>query len=204
MLVIGDSVSNGWTPVLEAKINATHGTSHSPGLKSDGGARSTSNFVNCFDYLLSTDRLEPLPLKNTDLVLMNFGLHDYNLGVAGVKEYRDEYQTGLVKTKKITDNAGATLVMLGTTPAHNVGTTNTSDVTVQALNAAAQTLAKGAGIQFVDLYAPLIAKCGPVPWADTGANACALCAPNCKKLSVHYSQAGYELIADLVWDAVGP
>ena len=131
-------------------------------------------------------------------------LRYYNLGVAGVKEYRDEYQTGLVKTKKISDDAGATLVMLGTTPAHNVGTTNSSDVTVQALNAAAQALAKEAGIQFVDLYTPLIAKCGPVPWADTGANACALCAPNCKKLSVHYGQAGYEAIADLIWGAVGP
>ena len=28
---------------------------------------------------------------------MNFGLHDYNLGVDGVREYTDEYRTGLQK-----------------------------------------------------------------------------------------------------------
>jgi hypothetical protein len=31
---------------------------HSPGRMTDGGARSTSNFVNCAAYLLSTDRLQ--------------------------------------------------------------------------------------------------------------------------------------------------
>ena len=52
----------------------------------DGGARSTSNFVNCAAYLLSTDTLQPLPLKKGDTILINFGLHDYNLGQAGVPE----------------------------------------------------------------------------------------------------------------------
>ena len=41
----------------------------------DGGARSTSNFAACADYLLSTDTLQPLPLKRGDTILMNFGLH---------------------------------------------------------------------------------------------------------------------------------
>ena len=138
VVVIGDSVSNGWTPVLRSMINSTHTASarprtrrtraprsigrrrrcgranlkiatsvrncrqpsgaapagnawhslahvvgaltrralpplpclqvvHSPGAMSDGGARSTSNFVNCADYLLSTEALEPLPVKRGDV-----------------------------------------------------------------------------------------------------------------------------------------
>jgi hypothetical protein len=58
VLVIGDSVSNGWTPVLSQMLVATHTVVHSPGRMTDGGARSTSNFVNCAAYLLSTDRLQ--------------------------------------------------------------------------------------------------------------------------------------------------
>ena len=43
VLVIGDSVSIGWTPHLHALINngsaATHAVAHSPGAMQDGGAR---------------------------------------------------------------------------------------------------------------------------------------------------------------------
>lgn len=204
VLVIGDSVSNGWTPVLADKIRSTHGVSHSPGRMADGGARSTSNFVNCADYLLATDTLQPLPLKSGDLMLMNFGLHDYNLGLEGVPEYTAEYRQGLRKAKALTDAAQATLVMLGTTPAHNTARVE-DDVTVVALNKAAADLAHETGVKFVDLHSPLVSECGPVPWADQGPKACGLCAPQCKQLSVHYSKAGYERIAALVWAAVsGP
>ena len=58
VLVIGDSVSDGWTPVLSTMLAATHTVVHSPGRMTDGGARSTSNLVNCADYLLATDLLE--------------------------------------------------------------------------------------------------------------------------------------------------
>ena len=113
------------TPVLRAKIAATHTTVHSPGQMSDGGARSTSNFVNCADYLLQTAELRPLPLKKGDVVLINFGLHDYNLGLDGVAEYTQEYTAGLDKAIAIADQKGATIFIVGTTPAHN--TANPAD-----------------------------------------------------------------------------
>ena len=46
-LVVGDSVSIGWTPVLSGLIDGSHVVTHSPGKLADGGARSTSNFLNC-------------------------------------------------------------------------------------------------------------------------------------------------------------
>jgi len=202
VVVIGDSVSCGWTPVLKSLINATHTVVHSPGRMTDGGARSTSNFVNCADYLLRTDTLRPLPLQQGDVMLINFGLHDYNLGQEGVAEYKAEYAKGLAKALKVADAAGAKVFILGTTPAHNTATAVVDDATVVALNAAAAALAKENKLPYVDLHKPLIKDCGPAPWADNGTKACDLCAPRCAAVTVHYTHSGYEVIAQLIWQAV--
>ena len=81
--------------------------------------------------------------------------------------YTSEYRTGLTKAKAIAAAAGASIAILGTTPAHNTASP-ADDLTVVALNKAATALATEFGFHFVDLYHPLIAKCGPVPWADNG------------------------------------
>ena len=74
---------------------------------------------------------------------------------------------------------------------------------IAAINAAAKAVCRKSGVKFVDLHTPLIAACGAVPWADKGAAACKLCAPSCKRLSVHYIAAGYEFIARIVAQAAG-
>ena len=201
VVVVGDSVSIGWTPVLAVNLSATHAVVHSPGHLADGGARSTSNLVNCADYLLATETLAPLPLRRGDALLVNFGLHDYNLGLGGVPEYTAEYRIGLTKALALAQAAGATLSMLATTPAHNTASA-ADDTTVVALNEAAAGLAKELDVSFVDLHTPLIAACGPVPWADNGTNACPLCAPQCKQLSVHYTSQGYKVIQGLIYDTL--
>jgi lysophospholipase L1-like esterase len=137
------------------------------------------------------------PLKKGDNILINFGLHDYNLGLAGVPEYKAEYRRGLGKVVTVADATGAKILILGTTPAHNTAKT-ADDVTVVALNKVAQQLAAEMGLGFVDLHSPLIERCGPVPWADNGTAPCSLCAPRCKALSVHYDKAGYTVIASLI------
>lgn len=207
VMVVGDSVSDGWTPVLEALLENRSSVVHSPGELQDGGARSTSNLNQCFDYLFSTANLKPLPLTSSDTILINFGLHDYNLGDDGVDEYRQEYTLGLERAKKIADSTKTRLIVLGTTPAHNVGTTlseqQATDATVRKLNVAAASIAQSLGLQFVDMHSPLIDICGPVPWADNGTDACELCAPDCKRLSVHYTPAGYQRIAGIIANATG-
>ena len=192
-MVVGDSVSIGWTPVLSALINGSYVStyavqllgfparlpltdcvyvllpwqvvSHSPGKLADGGARSTSNFLNCHGYLLRTVDLQPLPLKSGDTMLMNFGLHDYNLGLAGVEEYTTELTKGIQLTKTMLP-AGVKLIFVGTTPAHNTASVE-DDVTVVALNVAAKKVCITLGVVFIDLYTPLIKDCGPVPWCDS-------------------------------------
>ena len=182
-------------------LRAEHAFTDYEAMLADGGARSTSNLVNCADYLLATETLAPLPLRRGDALLVNFGLHDYNLGLGGVPEYTAEYRIGLTKALALAQAAGATLSMLATTPAHNTASA-ADDTTVVALNEAAAGLAKELDVSFVDLHTPLIAACGPVPWADNGTNACPLCAPQCKQLSVHYTSQGYKVIQGLIYDAL--
>ena len=62
------------------------------------------------------------------------------------------------------------------------------------------------GVQ-VDLYTPIMAHCGPVPFLDKANGsraACSFCAPQCKALAVHYRGAGYEFIAKKIAQAIGP
>eukprot|EP00658_Telonema_sp_P-2_P039808 TRINITY_DN28443_c0_g1_i1.p1 TRINITY_DN28443_c0_g1~~TRINITY_DN28443_c0_g1_i1.p1 ORF type:complete len:268 (+),score=30.74 TRINITY_DN28443_c0_g1_i1:202-1005(+) len=201
-VVLGDSVSIGWTTQLASMLTGDRAVVHSPSAMLDGGARSTSNFVNCGDMLLSTDRLRPLPLRRGDVFLVNFGLHDYNLGIDGLPEYVAEYREGLHQVQRLCRQAGARMVMLATTPAHNVKVPPSAEATVVALNKAGAGLAEELGVQWVDLHAALLKECGEVPWADSGERACQLCAPQCESLAVHYTTAGYQRIAQLVWAAV--
>ena len=97
--------------------------------------------------------LKPLPLKEGDSVVINFGLHDYNQGLAGVAEYTSEYRTALTKAKAAAN--GADIHVLLTSPAHNTATAD-DDVTVTALNKAAAGLAAEFGLGTIDLHTPLI------------------------------------------------
>lgn len=200
IVVIGDSVSLGWTPALQTLVS--NGTfqayvTHSP-ASGDGGARSTSDMLQCWPYRVATSTLEPLPLLSTDYVLFNFGLHDYNFGLDGVEQYGADLANITARLQRMLP---AKLLFVGTTPAHNTQNPN-DNPTVQALNTRAKEVMSSANVPFLDLYTPLIEKCGPVPWADDGPSACPLCAPNCKALSVHYEPAGYSVIASLILEAV--
>ena len=117
--------------------------------------------------------------------------------MCSVPEYKSEYAAGLSKILQVAKQTGARVTILGTTPAHNTGTA-ADDVTVLALNKAAAAFASETELPFVDLHTPLIKTCGPVPWLDNGTNACSLCAPKCKALSVHYDSAGYTAIANII------
>jgi hypothetical protein len=95
VVVIGDSVSIGWTPVLASLTDGTNTSNphihvtHSP-ASGDGGARSTSDMLQCFRYRIATSTLDPLPLTSSDVVVFNFGLHDYNAGADGADQYASD------------------------------------------------------------------------------------------------------------------
>lgn len=199
LLVIGDSVSIGYTPHLAKKL--TQPVVHSPGA-GDGGARSTSAALHCMDYYLSKADGEKLQFTEQDTITFNFGLHDYNLGLLGADQYIEEL-TEVVQKLQPTP---ARLFYILTSPAHNVGPKDAAgddaNEVVIELNRRATALMNEKGIEIIDLYTPIMDECGPVPFQDTGSNACSLCAPNCANLSVHYSGDGYEFIAGVIADAL--
>ena len=72
VLVIGDSVSLGYTPSLTTILADVALVQHAP-WGGDGGAEETAYGIQCLDYWLrSPSGIEIAP----DLVFFNFGLHD--------------------------------------------------------------------------------------------------------------------------------
>lgn len=199
VLVLGDSVSIGYTPHLAKKL--TQPVVHSPGA-GDGGARSTSAAIHCMEYYLSKADGEDLLFTERDTIIFNFGLHDYNLGLLGAEQYIEEL-TLVVQRLQATP---ARLLYILTSPAHNVNPKDAAgddpDKVIIELNRRAAELMSEKGIEVLDIYTPIMEQCGPVPFEDTGSRACSLCAPNCAKISVHYGGAGYEFIASMIADAL--
>ena len=71
-LVIGDSVSLGYTPFLTAALAADCVVQHAPS-GGDGGAEETAYGLECLDSFLSNPDGTAV---HPDLILFNFGLHD--------------------------------------------------------------------------------------------------------------------------------
>ena len=51
MLIIGDSVSIGYTPMVAKSMQSLAMVQHSPYDKRDGGAEETAYGVQCLDYM---------------------------------------------------------------------------------------------------------------------------------------------------------
>lgn len=120
--------------------------------------------------------------------------------MAGVANYSRELSSLVGRLQR--DFPATRLRFALTTPAHNVGTDDSTNQVVQALNAAASSVMAAANIPTIDLYTPIMHECGPVPFADSGPHACRLCAPHCKSLAVHYTDVGYQFIAGIVHKAL--
>lgn len=190
VLVFGDSVSIGYTPKLAVllKNNASHPAfvTHTP-ASGDGGARSTSNAIQCMDVFFSTSNGNRLNFTKSDTIIFNFGLHDYNYGLGGVEQYGKELQLITKSLQKM----HAKLLFLTTTPAHQSIEDNT---VVISLNKRALSIMKTAGIPSVDTYQAIIKVCGNVPFHN-----CTYAQPK----GVHYTAKGYEYLANTIANALG-
>eukprot|EP00656_Telonema_subtile_P018878 TRINITY_DN20254_c0_g1_i1.p1 TRINITY_DN20254_c0_g1~~TRINITY_DN20254_c0_g1_i1.p1 ORF type:complete len:269 (-),score=55.01 TRINITY_DN20254_c0_g1_i1:68-874(-) len=77
VLIIGDSVSIGYTPWVAQHLASEALVQHSPYDTSDGGAEETAYGIQCLDYMLRSP--EGVFLK-PDVIMFNWGLHDGPLG----------------------------------------------------------------------------------------------------------------------------
>lgn len=187
-LILGDSVSIGYTPFVVSKLNGSCFVQHSP-WSTDGGACSTSYALSCINMFTRTARLNPI---RPNVYLFNFGLHDYNLGTG---DFFNEYVAELTKIRDHLLQSGAKLLWATTTPVPYSRDVNT---VVEILNKMALGhVITPARIPSVDLYQAVIARCGPSPFWNCSISLNRLGSPN-----VHYNSDGYQYLASLISPAI--
>lgn len=187
-IVLGDSVSIGFTPPTAALLNSTIMLQHAP-YSSDGGACETAYGLQCLDnFIRGTDGTEIA----WDLIYFNFGLHnlvpDNESFVPGQSGRQSDYLPSL---EKIADRLLEVNKTLGTKIVFGLTTPEmcdaSKDAIVQSLNKQALGLMRSKSIPVVDAHAAVIQECGPSP-QDT-------CLGKARGGCPHYSAEGYEWIA---------
>ncbi|MEJ8818623.1 SGNH/GDSL hydrolase family protein [Lacibacter sp. H407] len=177
LLVIGDSISMGYTPFLEKSLAPDILVTHNPG---NGG--STVRGVASVEKWLDN--------RQWDVILFNFGLHDMmykdsankNDVVNGkVSVPLEEYRKNLETIVGILRETTAKLYFVTTTTVPQ----NSSSRKVEdpaKYNAVAQEVMKKNGIEVIDLYTASLT----------------IHPQNSKPRNVHYTPEGYELLASYI------
>jgi len=187
VIMIGDSVSEGYQPVVTANLSKVAFIQHSP-WSTGGGADDVNNGLNCEEAFLRTAMYAP---AKWDLITFNFGLHD----LGGT----DGYESALVNFTRRLTATGAKLAFVSTTPFmpdHYHGNT-----IVEQLNAIAQRVVAAAGVPYLDLYHHVTAYCG------ANYTACDICddesslwpaGPAGAHCGYHYTAAGYSYLSEFL------
>jgi hypothetical protein len=152
-MVLGDSVSIGYTGVAAKLLADVCQLQHAPWDERDGGAGSTSVGVACLDNFLVTQRQTPV---KWDVILYNFGLHDLDNSSTAEAKYRTEL-TNITARLVAT---GAKLIYATTTPF--MPDTTKGNHVVDDLNQIAREVIAGKGIQLLDLHKLVTDHCGMV------------------------------------------
>lgn len=161
ILIIGDSVSIGYTPPVASLLEQEAFVQHSPWDTRDGGAEEAQYGWWCLDYLLrAPDGSMPVP----DIIMFNWGLHNClggnNSRVPGQAGPADEYAPYLSKIAEKLKSLGPKLLFAITSP--YMCATDINDID-QRLNAQAVQIMRTLGIPTVSLYDAIVGDCGPVP-----------------------------------------
>ena len=177
VLVIGDSISIGYTPFIKTALSPNVEVAHNP---VNGG--STLRGMESMDKWLDN--------RDWDVILFNFGLHDmvhkdssgkYDVvnGTIAVplKEYRKNLEAIADKLNETTAK-----VMFVSTTMVPEGASGRKTASVPAYNEVALKVMKKKNIPVVDLYQPSL---------EIHPN-------NSKPKDVHYTPKGYELLAEIL------
>ena len=195
VLIIGDSVSIGYTPHVATALEELAFVQHAPS-GGDGGAEETAYGVQCLDYFL---RAPNGTSWSPDVVMFNWGLHDgpqlfaeppANVTIPGQEGNMTVYASQLdaIATRLSTwaSTRGTKLLFGITSP---MICNLRADQDVQWLNVQAAAIMARHKIATVDLHAAVVGKCGPAPQPS-----CASFGEGC--FCPHCSDPGYSWIAN--------
>lgn len=166
VLIIGDSVSIGYTPYVAEMMASSALVQHSP-WGGDGGAEETLYGARCIDNLIRAPDGTPL---SPDVLMFNWGLHNSLAGnctppcVPGQSGPPSEYAPNLEKIVQSLMDAPALkhskLIFAITSP--DLCNARIDAIQV-ALNEQAKDIMAKHHIPTVDLYAAITGECGAVP-----------------------------------------
>ena len=194
VLVLGDSISIGLMPAIQAGLAGVALVQHGP-WSSDGGAEESAYALQCsLSYWLRSPSGQD---AHWDVIYMNNGMHSTGLqgapwyvpGQSGAPaDYAAEIEALTAGLVAYAAAAGSRLLFGLTSPFLNNATIDAS--ISGTLNPAAAAVMASHGVTLVDPYSAVVAKCGAVPQAECfGLVGC---------FSPHCNAAGYAYLADAV------
>jgi len=188
LLVVGDSISLGYTPFLQAALADVALIQHAP-WSSDGGSEEAAYSLQCaLPFWLSSPSGDPIAW---DLIYINSGMHNSGQGASWIvpgqsgepAAYASELFALLAGLKP-----RAPLVFGVTSP---MLCNATIDAVISAtLNPAARLIAAELRLPTVDLYKAVTDACGPVPQAS--------CFNQTGGFCPHSQDAGYTYLASVI------
>jgi hypothetical protein len=196
VLIIGDSLTIGYTPAVAANLSDIALVQHAPWDTSDGGAEESAYFSQCLDnWLHSPSGIAFFP----DLIYFNSGMHNLQVNGTGVpgqggnaSEYPAEMANVMTRLVQFAASSGGkTRLVYGLTTPY-LCDASVDGVITQDLNAAAAGIASALGIEIVDMHGPVVNKCGPA--GNSGGN----CFGQGSCFCPHCNGAAYSWLADNV------
>jgi lysophospholipase L1-like esterase len=175
VLIIGDSISIGYTPPLARMLAGKAEVVHH-----EGNAAHTGNGLEKLDSWLGGQKW--------DVIHFNFGLHDLKIIDGGERQIpQAQYEANLTEIVKKLKKTGAKLVFATTTPVPE-GKVNPprEPADVPAYNAAALRIMQRFAVPVNDLYNFALPRLAEIQ----------------TPVNVHYSKAGYEALAGQVAQAI--
>eukprot|EP00927_Polykrikos_kofoidii_P060828 TRINITY_DN55736_c0_g1_i1.p1 TRINITY_DN55736_c0_g1~~TRINITY_DN55736_c0_g1_i1.p1 ORF type:complete len:325 (-),score=49.15 TRINITY_DN55736_c0_g1_i1:173-1147(-) len=164
VIVLGDSVSIGYTTPLAGDLSDIAVVQHSPYDLWDGGVEETAYGLQCLDFFVSDPRgmlLEP------DVLLFNWGLHNGAMGNSTVPGQAGNASVYLPELEKIVQRLTAKykglktkLVFALTSP---MLCDASADAFVSARNVVVANLMSRYGVQVIDPHSAIVDKCGSAP-----------------------------------------
>ncbi len=177
VLIIGDSISMGYTEPLRKKLAGKYNVHHIP---ENGGP--TTNGVTHIDKWLGDGRW--------DVIVFNFGLHDLKLDEKGGHQIEiPQYEANLKIIADKLSKTHAKLIWVTTTPVPGGKLNpprNTEDVA--KYNPAAERALAGTRHDVCNLYSAVLPSVSEFQ----------------QKENVHFTPAGYEFLAQQVANAISP
>jgi len=181
VLIVGDSISIGYTPFIQKALAPDVIVEHN-----DGNGGNTLRGVQRIEKWLGT--------KQWDVIVFNFGLHDlaridslkkYNAVTGKVEVTIDDYKKNLTTIVNKLKETTATVIFVNTTVVPDSAAGRKVE-DVPLYNKAAEEVMKKNGIKVIDLYTPSLT----------------IHPANSKPGNVHYTPQGYTLLADILIKAI--